>query len=318
VVSTIRHGDITNEYNEGANCFRNYLRYAEAVSQADLAAAQRVLNGVSRWREVAADGERTTGDAVVEQLAEALRSRGFVVELGLGQSHSRVDLAVRRPADAAYRLGIAVDSHASYEQSDPLERDMMRPRLLRSFGWRVESVLAKDWYEDADKELERLVKLLEGEEPPPESTAPDAEEPDESDEPDRANEAGPPPAAKRVDFAVGTMLEPGPGDEPDVEESSPVAVVDAADAVDAPGVASARLVDDVQPGSLRLEYRQGTSSKFWEVRVHGTQLTVRFGRIGSHGQTRTKMFANESAAQTHAERLIAEKRGKGYRDAPES
>ena len=24
----------------------------------------------------------------------------------------------------------------------------MRPRLLRAFGWQVESVLAKDWYEN--------------------------------------------------------------------------------------------------------------------------------------------------------------------------
>jgi len=32
VVSSIQFTDITNEYNDGANCLKNYLRYAEAVS----------------------------------------------------------------------------------------------------------------------------------------------------------------------------------------------------------------------------------------------------------------------------------------------
>ena len=40
---------------------------------------------------------------------------------------------------------------------------MMRPRLLRSFGWHVTTLLAKDWYENEPAELHRLLKLLAGE-----------------------------------------------------------------------------------------------------------------------------------------------------------
>jgi superfamily I DNA and/or RNA helicase len=32
VVGSIHHGEITNDYNEGATCFKHYHRYAEAVS----------------------------------------------------------------------------------------------------------------------------------------------------------------------------------------------------------------------------------------------------------------------------------------------
>ena len=39
---------------------------------------------------------------------------------------------------------------------------MMRPRLLRDFGWRIALVLAKDWYGDRHRELERLVAIMEG------------------------------------------------------------------------------------------------------------------------------------------------------------
>ncbi len=64
----------------------------------------------------------------------------------------------------------------------------------------------------------------------------------------------------------------------------------------------------------RFEYVAGTSSKFWEVCVSGTAVTVRYGRIGTSGQTQTKSFPGEAAAKKHAEKLISEKTRKGYRE----
>jgi predicted DNA-binding WGR domain protein len=39
----------------------------------------------------------------------------------------------------------------------------------------------------------------------------------------------------------------------------------------------------------RFEFKEGSSNKFWEVTVSGT-LTVRFGRVGSAGQEKSKAF----------------------------
>jgi DNA ligase-1 len=64
----------------------------------------------------------------------------------------------------------------------------------------------------------------------------------------------------------------------------------------------------------RFEFSEGTSNKFWEVQVQGSAVTVRYGRIGSQGQTNTKSFADEAAAAKHAEKLVAEKPGKGYHE----
>ena len=50
IVSSIQFADITNDYNDGANCLKNYLRYAEAVSTGNREAAHRVLHGMSRWQ----------------------------------------------------------------------------------------------------------------------------------------------------------------------------------------------------------------------------------------------------------------------------
>ncbi len=52
--------------------------------------------------------------------------------------------------------------------------------------------------------------------------------------------------------------------------------------------------------------------KFWSIQVRDTVHTVRFGRIGCTGQTCIKTFATAQQANKAAERLIAEKRAKGY------
>ena len=61
----------------------------------------------------------------------------------------------------------------------------------------------------------------------------------------------------------------------------------------------------------------GTSRKFWEITVEGSRHVVRFGRIGSEGQRRTKAFLDAEAAHRDAARLIREKLRKGYRDFPD-
>jgi DNA ligase-1 len=64
----------------------------------------------------------------------------------------------------------------------------------------------------------------------------------------------------------------------------------------------------------RFQFVEGTSDKFWEIQTSGTEVTVRYGRTGSNGQTNTKSFPSEAAAQQHAEKLIAEKTEKGYEE----
>jgi predicted DNA-binding WGR domain protein len=66
----------------------------------------------------------------------------------------------------------------------------------------------------------------------------------------------------------------------------------------------------------RFEFVEGTSSKFWEIEQSGTQLTVRFGRIGSNGQTQLKTFGSDEAARKEHDKLVAEKTKKGYSESP--
>ncbi|MEI7688162.1 MAG: AAA domain-containing protein, partial [Planctomycetota bacterium] len=257
LVSSIRGNQITNDYNDGARALKNYLRYAEAASAGDLATAQRILWEINPYDDPTV--RTASRSAVVAELASALLEQGFEIELGVGQSDFRCDLALREPGGSGYQLGILVDTDAYYQNPDSLEREVFRPALLRAFGWRIARVLTRDWFESPKAVLRDLRRVLKGEE--------------------REIPAEPLPVADR-DAA-------------------------AADSNPKPPVAGS-------PDRKYLEFIEGASKKFWEILVEGSQHTVRFGRIGAQGQSRTKSFPDEAAARRDAERLLREKVVKGY------
>jgi len=309
VVSSIQFADVTNDYNDGANCLKNYLRYAEAVSTGNSEVSHRVLHGMSRWQATPDDPGGETHDPVAEQIAAALKAKGYIVDRAVGQSHFRCDLAVRRDGETVYSLAILLDNDGYYDQSDLLERDLMRPKLLRDFGWKVTFVLAKDWYEDRAAVLDRLDRLLAGDEEPAE----DEEEDEEEDPADKMADEDLQDAFTELEADPPAPPAAGPEATAATIEASPP---DASNASHGPGVESATSLQAAAGhGTRRFEFTGGSSHKFWEITLAGTQHSVRFGRIGTKGQTVTKTFDDAAAARRDCERLIRSKQAKGYREA---
>lgn len=56
------------------------------------------------------------------------------------------------------------------------------------------------------------------------------------------------------------------------------------------------------------------SNKFWNVETKGDTLTVHFGKVGTNGRENVKQFDDADAAKKEAEKLIAEKTRKGYKE----
>ncbi|MBL1078161.1 WGR domain-containing protein [Nocardia sp. 2] len=63
---------------------------------------------------------------------------------------------------------------------------------------------------------------------------------------------------------------------------------------------------------LELSEDSGSAHKFYEVIVAGTQVTIRYGRIGDSGTTKVSSFATADKAKAAAAKKIAEKARKGY------
>jgi predicted DNA-binding WGR domain protein len=64
----------------------------------------------------------------------------------------------------------------------------------------------------------------------------------------------------------------------------------------------------------RFEFSEGTSNKFWEVWVEGTQLMTKYGKIGSSGSQTVKDFGTDEKVTKEYDKIVAEKTKKGYEE----
>lgn len=161
IVSSIRHLQITNDYNDGANYFKRFLQYAEMVSTGNMQVARTILDGLMTGdqQKVKVQSSLTS---TTQQLKAALISRGYVVDEQIGQSSFKCSLAIKKAAgDHEYCLGILVDDDGHYRNEDLVEQYFQRPSVLQSFGWKMTSVFAKDWLEDPRRILDSITRIIE-------------------------------------------------------------------------------------------------------------------------------------------------------------
>jgi predicted DNA-binding WGR domain protein len=263
LLSSLRHSDITNDYNDGANALKNFLHYAESLSRGDVTLARQVLDGLNPLKRQALSLEHTSA-ALAKQIAAALQARGWDADTHIGQSRFRCDVAVRSQGATQHQVGLLLDVTG---QTGVLERFHTQPSILKAFGWQVLVILAKDWWHDPAAVIERVERLLRNE----------IEEEEVIEEPTAAPE-----------------IIPAPEPEASPRPSSPPAT----------------------PSSMkRFEFIEGGSKKFWEIGQSGCEMTVRYGRIGTNGQTQTKTFPDEARTTREVQKLIAEKVRKGYVEA---
>ena len=99
-------------------------------------------------------------DVVVEQITKVITALDFEVDHDVGQSSFRCDIAVKKAGDTRYRLGILVDTLEHYAQTDLVEREMMKPKLLEAFGWSILRITAKDWHQQRAELIAHIRELL--------------------------------------------------------------------------------------------------------------------------------------------------------------
>lgn len=163
VVSSIRSHHITNEHNDGANYLKKFLQYAEMVSTGNMSAARVILDTLilseQKQKQTAAQAYSIT----TQQIKKALEAKGYLVDEAIGQSSFKCTLGIKKQStDEHYTLGILIDNETHYQNNDLVEQYYQRPAILKSFGWNVMPVFAKDWLEDSNRVLEAIIKKLNG------------------------------------------------------------------------------------------------------------------------------------------------------------
>jgi superfamily I DNA and/or RNA helicase/predicted DNA-binding WGR domain protein len=265
IISSIRHHNITNEYNEGANYFKRFLNYAEQISTGNMSMARIILDSLVIKKERTALSKTSI---VCTQLKEVLQKEGFEVYENIGQSGFKCSLGIKsKKDDEAYTLSILLDDDIHYANENILEQYYQRPAILKDFGWRTISVFTKDWLHYPSKVLENIKKRMT------EDAKIESEE-----------------TTTELDSIIKTEI------------TQHISLTNDNTAIS--------LYDSLKYKTLK--FSEGTSNKFWEAAVDNQKLIIRFGRIGTKGQTQIKNFPNNEAAEAEKEKLVQEKLAKGY------
>lgn len=66
---------------------------------------------------------------------------------------------------------------------------------------------------------------------------------------------------------------------------------------------------------VSLVFQEGSSNKFWRARALGTVLEVNWGRVGTAGQSQSKVYDSPQDCLDELNKQAAAKRKKGYEDS---
>ena len=96
-----------------------------------------------------------------EDVADVIRSFGYLADPQVGSAGFRIDLGVRHPdKPGRYLLAVECDGATYHSALWARERDRLRQDVLEHLGWRFHRVWSTDWFHRRPAEIERLRAAL--------------------------------------------------------------------------------------------------------------------------------------------------------------
>ncbi|EGA88422.1 Superfamily I DNA and RNA helicase and helicase subunits-like protein [Planococcus donghaensis MPA1U2] len=164
VVSSIEPEEleVANSKSNGPRLFKDYLKYARAVSNGQIERVQEVIQDVNELGNTSVSTSALQFDSPFEeQVYEQLRNLGYEVQTQVGMSGYRIDLAVIHPNDPSqYIVGIECDGAMYHSSKNAKERDIYRQKFLESRGWTIERIWSRNWWKNQSVEIERIDQVI--------------------------------------------------------------------------------------------------------------------------------------------------------------
>ena len=92
-----------------------------------------------------------------EDVADVIRSFGFLADPQVGSAGFRIDMGVRHPdKPGTYLLAVECDGATYHSALWARERDRLRQDVLEHLGWRFHRIWSTDWFYNRRAEIERL------------------------------------------------------------------------------------------------------------------------------------------------------------------
>lgn len=133
-----------NGLSEGVRLLRAFLCYASSTEK------EKYNNEASKER-----------DEIIENIADELRNRGLFVDINVGRSSFKIDLAIKSSEDSNnYILGIIIDGETYASLPTVRDREYTVPTVLKSLGWHIKRVWVIDWFENHESVIQSILEEL--------------------------------------------------------------------------------------------------------------------------------------------------------------
>ncbi len=138
--------DLKRTRSKGVEALKHFLEFAEKGTISPLA------EGGTAGRPCGIRG----------QICSALSQAGYRFQTDVGHSGFKIDIGVYDPDDPdEYLLGILLDGEFYQKSGNTKDREISQIRVLKGLGWTLHRIWAMDWWDNREKEIEKLLKLLD-------------------------------------------------------------------------------------------------------------------------------------------------------------
>ena len=145
----------------GPRLLRKYLMYVRAVSKGDSEEVKAILSDLSNAEVSEPEKIMTSIASVEDRIKERLTKLGYKVDTNIGNSKSKISLAIYDEKTDRYLVGVELDKDAFAASSSSMERDVYKPRFLEARGWKVIRVWCRDWWLYPQRVIKSIVAAAE-------------------------------------------------------------------------------------------------------------------------------------------------------------
>ncbi len=139
--------DLSRTSSEGVAGLKAFLEYAHKGKQAMVVKAGEVHTGLA---------------GLGRRIVSLLEQNGYAAYTDIGCSGYRVDVGIVHPHQPdEYILGIICDGSAYKNARTARDREILQFSVLRQLGWNIHKVWTLDWWENPDKELKKIIAIVE-------------------------------------------------------------------------------------------------------------------------------------------------------------
>lgn len=138
--------DLKRTKSKGVESLKNFLEFAEKGR----------LQGEYTETRVQKD------QGILEHICQQISDAGFQYQKAVGHSKFKIDIAVVNPyKEEEYLLGIMLDGESYRQSVNTKDREIAQISVLQGLGWRLHRIWTMDWWDNREKEQEKLVQILE-------------------------------------------------------------------------------------------------------------------------------------------------------------